>query len=188
VGVRVAVLVACLAASAGAEEKDPEVRARVLYQHGKEAFDHGRFVEAHEAFRKAYLISQRAELLFDMAAALQGADRPHDAAEDLRAYLRVRPGDADRERIEEHVRALEEKQRLIDAARPHPTSAPVVVAQPARPEAALPRRPLYRRWWLWTVAAAVVVAGAAVGLGFGLASTSATTYPSVPTTEGTFRF
>lgn len=185
VGGRVVALLVLACGSAQAEPADPDERARALYQKGKEGFDHGRFLEAQASFKAAYLISQRPELLFDMAAALEGCERPHEAAESLRAYLRVRPGDADRARIEEHVRALDEKQRLIDAERA--ATVPHLALRAPPPAPPQRRTPLHKRWWLWTAVALVVVAGAAVGVGVGL--TRQTTYPSSPgPSDGTFRF
>jgi tetratricopeptide (TPR) repeat protein len=188
-GWRVAALLLCLAAGARAAEAeaDPDERARVLYQQGKQAYDSQRYAEAHEAFKAAYLISQRPELLFNMARALEQLDRPHDAAETLRAFLRVRPDDSDRDRIEEHIRALEEKQRLVDAERarqapPSPVAlAPAIAPPPPRPP------PPHRRWWPWTLLG-VGLAGVAVGTGVGVWRATTPSYPATSPTDGKFHF
>jgi tetratricopeptide (TPR) repeat protein len=88
-----------------------------LYGEGKKAYDAGRFDEAYDKFKRAYLLSEKPELLFNMALALEGTKRPHDSADALRAYLRVRPDDPDRGGIEGRIAALEEKQRILDAER-----------------------------------------------------------------------
>jgi tetratricopeptide (TPR) repeat protein len=177
------VFIACLSTS-NAARADPDEDARVLYERGKDAFEHDQPQEAYDCFRKAYMISQRPALLFNMASALTKLDRPHDAAESLRAFLRVMPNDPDRAGIEERIRALEEKQRLIDDER-RARAAPLVQSAPptATPP---PRRPIYKRWWLWTLVG-VGAAGAAVALGVGL-SAPAVSYPAAATPDGRLRF
>src|SRR6516165_6289577 len=101
----------------GLAHADRDEEARSLYEQGKTAFEQGDAQGAYERFRSAYMISQRAELLFNMASALDKLDRPHEAAENLRAYLRVQPEDPERDSIEVRIRGLEEKQRLIDDER-----------------------------------------------------------------------
>src|SRR6516162_9492387 len=100
---RVVALLLCMGVGATARAAeptaDPDEQARALYQKGKLAYDRQHYAEAHDAFKAAYLISQLPELLFNMARALEQLDRPHDAAETLRAFLRVRPDDSDRDRI-----------------------------------------------------------------------------------------
>jgi hypothetical protein len=182
-------LLLCLvAAPLHADEPDRDVRARGLYEHARDAFEHGRYDEAFRGFKEAYLISQRPELLFNMASALERAERPAEAAESLRAFLRVRPEDPDRPRIEEHVRALEEKQRLIDAERRPATAPPSTETKVAATAPAAPKStPVYKRWWLWTVVG-LVAAGAAVGVGVGVTRASTTSFPAAAPTDGTFRF
>jgi tetratricopeptide (TPR) repeat protein len=189
VGMRVLVMALCLlAAGAAAEEpSDPDTRARALYESGKNAFEQGHYDAAYHAFKDAYLISQRPELLFNMASALERGNKPHEAAESLRAYLRVRPDDADRVRIEEHVRALDEKQRLIDAEHERVAPSPPVLAPPPPTPAASASKPVYKRWWLWTLVG-VAAAGAAVGVGVGVSRAATTSYPAAAPTDGTFHF
>src|SRR5260370_20453761 len=133
---------------------DRDEDARALYEEGRVAFEQDRAQEAYDRFREAYMISQRPQLLFNMASALTRLDRPHEAAESLRAYLRVVPDDPDRASLEQRIRALEEKQRLLDEERrarePH-VVAPVVAPALAPPA----KRPLYKRWWLWAIVGGV---------------------------------
>jgi len=59
-----------------------------------------------------------------------------------------------------------------------PASRPVVISvtglEASPPPAVAPARPWYKKWWVWTVVAGVVVAGAAVGLGVGLSQSEST--------------
>jgi hypothetical protein len=55
---------------------------------------------------------------------LQGLRRPHEAAEALRSFLRLRPDDPEKGAIEERIRTLEEEQRLLDQERGTPTVTP----------------------------------------------------------------
>jgi tetratricopeptide (TPR) repeat protein len=171
------------AAARAAPEDDEQARAR--YEAGKVAYERKDYAAAYEQFRRAYLISQRPELLFNMSSALQRLDRPHEAAESLRAYLRVVPDEPDRVSIGERIRALEEKQRLLDEERARATPS-----VPAATAVAVPRpgrTPIYKRWWLWTVVG-LALAGAAVGIGVGVWRAGATSYPSYPASDGMVHF
>ncbi len=69
----------------------------------------------------------------------------------------------------------------------HPVERPIVVEHPVveRPVEVAPidtapqRTPVYRRWWLWTIVAAVVVVGVAVGVGVALSSSPAKFSPTL---------
>jgi tetratricopeptide (TPR) repeat protein len=114
-------------------------KARELYKKGKSAFEANQYQEAYDAFKQAYLLSQEPALLYNIASALQGLDRPHDAAEALRSYLRTVPNDPDKPEIEKRIANLEEAQRVLDndrqravdeERRKHP---PVEPPRPAEP-------------------------------------------------------
>lgn len=161
---------------------------RAVYEQGREAFEAHNFELAYERFRDLYMSSQRPALLFNMASALKELRRPHEAAERLRAYLRVVPDSPDRRDIEQRILTLEEAQHILDAERPLP---PVVVVKPQPPPplqlqvmTPTPSRP--RRWPVWVgVGGGVAVAlGLGLGLGLGLQPTAAS--PTV-STLGTIR-
>jgi len=132
---RVILLVLAWCGPAWAQNSDEE-DARRMYEAGQEAFATGHYGEAYAQFEHAYLRLQRPALLFNMASALQRLDRPHDAAEKLRAYLRVTPTAEDRVEIEERIRALEEKQTILDAKKPTPApeAVPVLAKPPPPPQ------------------------------------------------------
>src|SRR3954465_11898174 len=82
-------------------------RARQLYQTGRDAYNAGDFQKAYDAFKESFTLSHNAALLYNVAGARQGLRRPHDAAEALRSYLRLKPDDIERPQIEERIRTLE---------------------------------------------------------------------------------
>ena len=128
-----------LTAPAYADE-DRDLHARQLYELGRKAYNEGDFQTAYDNFKDAYSLSHKAALLYNVASALQQLKRPHDAAEMLRSYLRLRPDDSERAQIDERIKALDEEQRLLDidhqkAAPPPPQPEPQIVLTPAPPPA-----------------------------------------------------
>lgn len=108
----VLLLSAWVAPGYGDESRDSE--ARRLYGEGKVAFEQHDWDTAYLRFRNAYMISQRPELLFNMASALKEAGRPTEAADSLRSYLRLVPDTPEKRAIEERILALEEAQKILD--------------------------------------------------------------------------
>jgi tetratricopeptide (TPR) repeat protein len=183
------VVAACaLAGGAGVARGDAarEERARQLYQQGRDAYNGGDFQKAYDSFKESFALSHQPALLYNVASALQGLRRPHDAAEALRSYLRLKPDDVDKPQIEERIRTLEEEQRLIDLEHPKtpeppptPSVPPPTVPASSGPSNALtataPPTPaeksrMHKRTALIVglTAGAVVVADVAIGLAFGL--------------------
>jgi tetratricopeptide (TPR) repeat protein len=140
----------------GVADADSDDTARRHYADGKAAFDARRFDEAYQHFKAAYLQSSRPELLFNMSRALEELSRPREAADALRAYLRVVPAEADRSALEQKIRALDEKQQILDADLR--LTKPPVVEKPRRRTGLI----------AGLTVGGVVVVGLAVGLGIGL--------------------
>src|SRR6185436_16749454 len=107
-------------------------RARQLYADGESQFRQQHYQAAYDLFRQAYLLSPVPALRYDMAGALQGLGRPHDAAEELRAYLRLKLNDPDKALLEERIQGLEEAQRLLDSDK-KPPPVPGLPSAPTRP-------------------------------------------------------
>ena len=159
--------------------------AQRYYNKSKIEYNAGDFEKALKAFEDCFSLSHEPALLYNIASALQGLKRPHEGAEALRSYLRLKPDDPDRPQIEQRIRTLEEEQRLIDLERqanaptapPSPTpppSPPAVNSSPSQLVAsgAAPgeRSRMKKRTALiiGLTAGVVVVAGVAIGLAFGL--------------------
>ena len=175
-----------LAASPAAADSAREARARALFEDGRKAYETSNYQTAYDAFKESYLLSHEPALLYNIASALQGLKRPHDAAEALRSFLRLQPQDPDRPEIEKRIGNLEEEQRPLDSEH-RPTTPPVVpVVNPIVTAPVLtttvpppPDKSASRRKVVIAVVcsiAAVIVAGTAIGLGIGLSSSSTEPY------------
>jgi tetratricopeptide (TPR) repeat protein len=189
----------------GRADEAQEERAKQLYRVGRTAYNDGRYQAAYDAFKESFRLSHQPALLYNVASALQGLRRPHDAAEALRSFLRLQPNDPDKPQIEERIRTLEEEQRLLDLERKPPPPVPsaprpagqLPAAAPAAASASTPSLELtasrpapadhHRRNAVIigvTVGGAVVIAAVAIGLAFGL---SASSQPLTPATLGPFK-
>lgn len=121
--------------------------AHGLFTAGAAAFSSGRYDEALEYFQRAYDLSGRAALLYNVG---QAADRGrHDAIalDAFRRYLEANPDVENREEIEGRIRVLERAQTTQTSA-PAPTDAmPDASASPdatatTSTEATAPREPV----------------------------------------------
>ena len=159
-------------------------QARELYLSGRDAYNAGDFAKAYDAFRESFSLSHEPALLYNIASALQGLKRPHEAAEALRSYLRLKPEDPDKPQIEQRIRTLEEEQHILDLEHP-PVTLPATPTGPVPTPSVNPPSPgnalvatapshekerMRRRTGLIVglTVGAVVVAGVAVGLAIGL--------------------
>jgi len=97
--------------------------ARAAYKAGAAAYEAGDYQAAYDKFKESFQLSHEPALLYNIASALQGLKRPHDAAEALRSFLRVQPNDPDRSKIQDRIATLEEEQRMIDADRAREAAA-----------------------------------------------------------------
>jgi tetratricopeptide (TPR) repeat protein len=176
-GVVLCIVLGVARVAAGVQPRDDEGRAE--YRQGKDAFERHDFESAYDHFKRAFTISERPELLFDIALTLEELKRPHDAAEALNAYLRQRPNDPDRSGIEDRISVLEEKQRILDAdarakARAAAPASPALTA--SAPAPAPPRRTALAVG-LSVAAGVVLVVAIGVGVGLGTAGPDHTATP-----------
>jgi len=101
-------------AIAGADARQDQA-ARDAFKVGRAAYETGDYQLAYDKFKESFQLSHEPALLYNIASALQGLKRPHDAAEALRSFLRLSPNDPDKPKIEQRIATLEEEQRMIDA-------------------------------------------------------------------------
>jgi tetratricopeptide (TPR) repeat protein len=104
----------CTIASADARQ---DQAARDAFTVGRTAYESGDYQLAYDKFKESFQLSHEPALLYNIASALQGLKRPHDAAEALRSFLRLQPSDPDRAKIEQRIATLEEEQRMLDVER-----------------------------------------------------------------------
>jgi hypothetical protein len=151
---------AVIAAAMPSAHADNNERAKELYDDAEAAYHNGDFQSAYDKFRQAYLVTKQPAFLYDMSSALERLSRPHDAAEELRAYLRARPDAPTRGAVERRIRGLEEAQRLLDAELLK--RMPPVLEAPAAP------KPWTRKRLAFTIGGAVLgaaIAATAIGVG-----------------------
>jgi tetratricopeptide (TPR) repeat protein len=167
----------------GSARADNKALARDLFREGTRQYDLGDYSKALELFKKAYLNFEEPAILFNLAQCQrQLGDKP-EAVKLYRSFLRKVPDSPARPEVERIIARLESEIAQEQASKktpPQGTLAPV--ERPAPPPSVAPQTavretpksvdhtPVYRKWWLWTAVAAVVVVGASVGLGVGLSS------------------
>jgi len=98
---------------AGADARQDQA-ARNAFTVGRAAYEAGDYQLAYDKFKESFQLSHEPALLYNVASALQGLKRPHEAAEALRSFLRLQPADPDRPKIEQRIATLEEEQRIMD--------------------------------------------------------------------------
>lgn len=148
---RVAMVCALLAVGAEARAQSADEEARALFEQGRQAYDAGEFEEAVTAFRRAYVLSRRSALLYNIGQSELRLEHHSLALEAFEGYLRQEEGDsARRAEVEEQVRQL----RALGA-----TSNP----EPAGPRGGFD--PIGRQLGTWIALGVSVAAGAlAIGL------------------------
>lgn len=107
---------------AWAQDSD-EARAKELYQNGAILFEEGRYSDAIIAWKEAYRLSQRPQLLFNIANAAERSGQLQEAFDALNLYRQSAPED-ERDALERRMRAL--AQRINEAS--GPPTAPAIVA------------------------------------------------------------
>jgi hypothetical protein len=190
---RALVIVAAVAAAlvlglAGTARAEPTARARAEakshFERGSRLYQQGHYAEAVAELEAGYALDPRPDFLY----ALGQAERKRGDCKAAIGYYQsfVDSGPTAQRTVAVLVQIDRCKQELAAApANPAPAetpsappvappsvtptappAAPVLAATPPPPASARP--PIYKRWWLWTAVAGVVVAGAGVGVGVAL--------------------
>jgi hypothetical protein len=115
-------------AQAGASDAD--ATARQAFEAGQDAYDRGRFSEALVQFERAYALSPRPKLLFNIGRAADSDLKTERAIEAYEAYLKAFPRADNREFVEARLTKLRELagQRGREA-----TKAPAALPPPPAP-------------------------------------------------------
>jgi tetratricopeptide (TPR) repeat protein len=156
-----------LAMPAVAQESTTDHDARVAFESGHLAFAEGRYDDALVDFTRAYELSHRAELLYNIGLAADRLRRDAEAIEAFEAYLAALPEAENRAEVQRRLRALRDAVAAetaveVDVAEALVTPPPAVVAPTSRP--------VYEEWWLWTLVGCAVVAAVAIPVGIAAGS------------------
>lgn len=184
-------LIVLVTSTASAENRD---QAREAFQRGNQHYALGEYEPALQEFKTAYRNFEDPTFLFNIAQCERQLERRADAIRSYRMYLVNAPDAPNRDVVRGLIERLEHELAEERAAKPPAPPAAALSVSPAPPAAApaLPARespavseihrsrPVYKRWWFWTVIGGVVVAGVATGLAVAL------TRPSTPTVNATF--
>jgi tetratricopeptide (TPR) repeat protein len=185
---------------------DDKVAAKEALREGMRQYEIGDFTSALAAFKRAYLNYEEPAFLYNIAQCERLLGQKSEALREYKMYLHKVPAASNRVEVQKIVADLQaalavEKQaqeappqgpmeprpELTRAPSPAPVvlvaAPPLVVAPP------LVEKPVYKKWWLWTVVGvAVAGAGVGVGLGLGLKASNHTTLPNIGPSSQAVRF
>lgn len=160
--------------------------ARRSFVSGMKHFDLGELNAALSDFKDGYRAKEDPVFLYNIAQCYRLMHENQDAVRYYRLYISRSPDAPNRTEVERRIAALE---AAIAADIPAKTTVPAAATTPPRAlvsdvsAGSTPtnlRKPVYRRWWVWTIVG-VAVAGAAVGVGVGVTRGPATTGSNFPT-------
>lgn len=153
-------------APVAAQPSDParDAEARQHFQAGRDAFSRGDFATAATEFERAYALSRRAQLLYNIGRAYQEQLRLEDAHRAFQHYLDAVPNAPDRAEVEGRLRIIEVAMTHASAPPPPPPPPRVVVVE--RPVIAQPpeSRPWRTLFWV-SGGLTLLTGGATVALG-----------------------
>ncbi len=87
-------------------EQDREARAQFLQ--GREAFARGQFLDAAERFERAYELSRRAVLLYNLGTSYDRLHRWEEARDAFRRYIREVPAAPEREEVNSRLAVIDQ--------------------------------------------------------------------------------
>jgi tetratricopeptide (TPR) repeat protein len=148
----------------------PEQAARKHFEHAEKLYALGKFQDALVEYEAAYEAKPLPGFLFNIGQCYRNLGNYKQAVFSFKKYLDEKPDAKNRDAVEGLIADLEKKGAeqekrnkpdLTPHSDPSPPPREVVVARP--PEEPEPERPLYAKWWFWTIiGAAAVGAGVAI--------------------------
>lgn len=173
-------LVVAVALALGATRVSAATDARELK--AREDFAAGRFQDALDIFARLYAESLHPNYLRNIARCYQKLGQPDRAIDSFRDYLQKAKGVApdEKKEIDGYIKEMEDLKREKEAAAPPAAPAPLpaapepksaassagaVVVNTSPAEPAPEERPIYTKWWFWTL-----IGGAAIAAGVGIAA------------------
>jgi len=174
-------LVVTVALALGATRVSAATDARELK--AREDFAAGRFQDALDIFARLYAESLHPNYLRNIARCYQKLGQPDRAIDSFRDYLQKAKGVTadEKKEIDGYIKEMEDLKREKEAAAP-PAAAPAplpaapepkpaasssaaVVVNTSPTEPAPEEKPIYTKWWFWTL-----IGGAAIAAGVGIAA------------------
>ncbi len=154
-----AICLACVASARVAYADDPAMRAaKRHYERGQKLFGLQKFEEALEQYQKAFDAKPIPDFLFNIGQCHRNLGDYEAAIFSFKRFLKLDPETPNREKVEELIAQLEDKQAAKDAKRLR-----LRERDRDEPEDPPPGSPFYKKWWFWTGVAVVGVAG---GVGY----------------------
>jgi tetratricopeptide (TPR) repeat protein len=181
-GQSIALSLLLVAFAAGRAGADDGKLARQHFEDGSRLYDLGKFSDAARQYEEAYKYKPDPALLFNIGQAYRAAGDVNAALTAYKSYLRRVPNASNRQEVETHIAKL---QKLVEAksppqetrppieSAPPPTPPPIVTPPPTvtpptlvmtTTAAPAGKKPLYKKWWLWTAIGGVIVAGGVVAI------------------------
>lgn len=115
------------------EQTAEDAEAKKEFEHGRKAYDEGRYRDAWTHFHTSYQLSNRAALLYNIGQTADRMGKDADALRAFRLYLKRNPEAANREQVENRIRALEGRVELTEEeAQSDEPPVPPHVGQPTR--------------------------------------------------------
>jgi tetratricopeptide (TPR) repeat protein len=144
-----------------------DAEARSLFEAGRIAYEAGRYQDSLQHFQRAYELSGRGALLYNIGSCLDRLRRDEEALAAFEQYLALGDAAPRRAEVEQRVAILRGNvaanaiapQNVADAANTDTSSE-----DPLSPRDTARSGGVVRKWWFWTIIGVVVV-GTAVGVG-----------------------
>lgn len=164
------ILVTAVALPVSAQsDRVPDAEARAQFDTGRAAYDEGRFEDAAHAFRRAYVLSPRYQLLYNIGQAELRAEHNERALAAFEGFLRQAPEDnPHRSEVQERVNVLRGMGVRPTAEDTADQEAPAPEASPSEAPAVEPSgKSKLGPWIMIGAGAAGVITGAAL-MGVGM--------------------
>jgi tetratricopeptide (TPR) repeat protein len=184
-----AALLVLLAASAVAAPAESEAvrQSREHYRKGDEAYAAGRYDDAYREFDKGYQLAPRPVFLLNLGHTERRRGNLVSARAFYQKFLLIEPQSRYAPEVQQVIQEIDSALAAENASQfpapgasepvpplpgPDPRPDPITAVPPAAViEQPLPVvRPLYKRWWVWATAGAVVAAGLTTALLLGRSS------------------
>jgi tetratricopeptide (TPR) repeat protein len=128
---RLLVAVICCSAAALAQSANDQEAARAHFMAGSAYYEQANYADAVKEFTEAYRLSQRADLLYNIALAYERLEKWDQAIAALNQYLHDKPDAQDRAIIQTRIENLN-KRRIAALAVVAPAPPPAPPAPPRK--------------------------------------------------------